>query len=169
MTHGQHRRLISAAADRSRATLAASPIIDTASRSRGETPYYLVARFGMDDEDEPARMEHFLRHYLEKLQIRRDRCLFALHSAAQGEEPIEAGGVSCPLTYSPRRRRRNMLPPLSPSQCAYHKFPLLPGAVDLAWCMVDSEPGLAVMEQQCKLRRCVLDLCLTCETHAQGG
>eukprot|EP00873_Tetraselmis_striata_P011133 jgi/Tetstr1/431397/TSEL_021087.t1 len=46
----------------------------------------------MDDGDEPARMRHFMRHYLDTLALRRDRCLFALHSNFNDEERL---GIVC--------------------------------------------------------------------------
>eukprot|EP00873_Tetraselmis_striata_P002842 jgi/Tetstr1/423106/TSEL_013876.t1 len=60
-------------------------------RAEGVDPPYLVTIFGMDDGDEPARMRHFLRHYLNTLALRRDRCLFALHSNFGDQERLEAG------------------------------------------------------------------------------
>lgn len=67
-----------------------------------ESPY-LVTVFGMDDKDEPARMRHFLRYYLDTLGLRPDRCLFALHSNYGDMDGIETGQSALPGSSGGRR------------------------------------------------------------------
>jgi hypothetical protein len=51
---------------------------------------YIVTFFGMDAEDETLRMVHFLQHYVDKLGVLPERCIFVLHSR-HGEKAIAKG------------------------------------------------------------------------------
>jgi hypothetical protein len=67
-----------------------SPVSSSENRSRYSGGPYLVTFFGLDAEDETLRMMHFLHHYLDKLGVRPDRCIFVLHSR-RGEAGVAEG------------------------------------------------------------------------------
>eukprot|EP00193_Tetraselmis_chui_P008900 CAMPEP_0177767732 /NCGR_PEP_ID=MMETSP0491_2-20121128/9300_1 /TAXON_ID=63592 /ORGANISM="Tetraselmis chuii, Strain PLY429" /LENGTH=390 /DNA_ID=CAMNT_0019284403 /DNA_START=196 /DNA_END=1368 /DNA_ORIENTATION=- len=62
---------------------------EAGNRNYDDSPY-LVTIFGMDAEDEKLRMMHFLQHYVDKLGVLPERCIFVLHSR-HGEKAIAQG------------------------------------------------------------------------------
>jgi hypothetical protein len=68
---------------------------------------YLVTFFGMDAQDETLRMMHFLQHYVDKLGVLPERCIFVLHSR-HGEKAIAKGARNRITETSSTRTSRDI-------------------------------------------------------------